>query len=334
MARESDVPRPAGPGAAKTRPLGTAADTAPAPVRAEGAEGGSDSCPGTDAVRASLRRRWHVRDIPVRRWAGLALLALVVLLCACAPLLSTYDPQATGVAGELLPPGTPGHLLGTDQLGRDELARLLYGGRTSLIVGLAAASVATLVGTAVGLGWAYLGSASAHAVSTVVDALLSLPLLVVVLAFQAVVRPGVTGVVLAIGLTSWMRVARTTRAQTASLRIRPYLTAARGLGARRRDLLRHHLLPGVAPAVLAVSVFEVASAVLTESTLSFLGLGVPPSLPTWGNLLSRGQDNLLGGQWWLVALPAACIVVTVLAVNVVIAPRKATRPARARGTAL
>lgn len=292
--------------------------------------GTDPSRPGGDTqalVAASLRGRPQLRRVPVRTWCGVALLAVIVFCCTCAPWLTSYMPQSTAPGHEMLPIGSPHHPLGTDQVGRDELSRVLYGGRISLLVGIAAATLATVVGTGVGIGWAFLRGPASSAVSAVVDALLSLPLLVVVLGIQAVVHPGVGSVVVAIGVTSWMPVARVARAQTATLRVLPYVSAARGLGARRRHLLVDHLLPGVAPPVLAISMFEVANAILTESTLSFLGLGVPRHHPTWGNLLTRSQDNLLGGQWWLVVLPAAGVVLTVLAVNLLVTPR-ARRDAR------
>ncbi|MEW2546260.1 ABC transporter permease [Streptomyces sp. NPDC047002] len=297
--------------------------TAGEPTRLGRRRGAPPGRPGSSPEPAGGRR-----DAPRGRrgaraslWAGAALLALVVCLAVLAPLLTPYSPRATRIAPALLPPGSPHHLLGTDHLGRDELARVLYGGRVSLLVGFAAAVIVTVVGTVIGVTWAFLRGPASHAVSAVVDALLALPLLVVVLGFQAVVRPGTAGVVLAIGLTGWMPVARMARARTSVVRVEPYVRVARQLGARRRDTFVHHLLPAVAPAVLSVSMFEVAGAILTESTLSFLGLGVPSSQATWGNMLTSSQDDLLGGDWWLVVPPAAGIVLTVAAVSLVIGVR-------------
>ncbi|RJL34580.1 ABC transporter permease [Bailinhaonella thermotolerans] len=238
------------------------------------------------------------------------------LAAVAAPLLTPYDPIATDTAATALPPGSPGHPLGTDLLGRDLLAGLLYGGRTSLLVGLAAAAMTvvlgTLLGAAAAAGPRWLDSLIARAA----DMLLSLPMLIVTLALAAVAGPSLATVIVAVAVTSWMPVALIARAELRSQRERLYIRAAYGLGLSGAQVFRRHLLPGALPPVASIAAFEVGHAVLTESTLSFLGLGIPPNRPSWGNLLTETKAHLLTGEWYTVAYPAAAIVIVIIAVNV------------------
>ncbi|MFI0351047.1 ABC transporter permease [Actinomadura sp. 9N407] len=293
---------------ATASPAGTSELDADAPFSGDGTSASAPATRGLLAVR-----------IPVRRpgiWAAALVLAVFALAAAFAPLLTPYDPIATDTAATSLPPGSPGHPLGTDQIGRDLLARLLYGARTSLLVGIAAAAITVVAGVLLG-GLAAAGPRWLdEAISRTADVLLSLPMLVVVLALSAVAGPSLGTVILAVAATAWMPVALVTRAELNSLRERPYVRAAYGLGLSRRQVLGRHLLPGALPPVASIAAFEVGHAILTESTLSFLGLGVPPNRPSWGNLLTEAQAHLLTGEWYTVAFPAACVVVTILAVNV------------------
>ncbi|MFB4318537.1 ABC transporter permease [Actinomadura sp. 21ATH] len=272
-----------------------------------------------DGTAAPAPRGLLAARLPARRpgvWAAALLLAVLALAALLAPVLTPYDPIATDTLATSLPPGSPGHLLGTDQLGRDLLARLLYGARTSLIVGIVAAAITVAAGVLLG-GLAAAGPRWLdEAISRAADVLLSLPMLVVVLALAAVAGPSLGTVILAVAATAWMPVALVTRAELISLRERPYVRAAHALGLSRGRVLVRHLLPGALPPVASIAAFEVGHAVLTESTLSFLGLGVPPNRPSWGNLLTEAQAHLLTGEWYTVAFPAACVVATILAVNV------------------
>lgn len=250
-------------------------------------------------------------------WAAVVTLGLIGAACAAAPLLTGLNPLATDIAARSLPPGSPGHLLGTDSLGRDLFTRLLYGGRTSLLVGLGAAAVTVLLGIVLG-AIAAQGPRWLDAVITrTADTMLSLPLLVVVLALSAVLGGSLAVVILAIGLTAWMPVALVTRAELRSQQQRRYVRAAHSMGLSPWQVLTRHSLPGSLPPVAAIAAFEVGHAILTESTLSFLGLGVPPNRPAWGTLLESAQSHLLTGEWYTVALPAAAIVVTIVAINVI-----------------
>ncbi|GAA2599192.1 ABC transporter permease [Actinomadura fulvescens] len=275
--------------------------------------------PARPPVRRSARPGFMAARLPVRRpgvWAAGVVLAVLGLAAVCAPLLTSYDPIATDTTATGLAPGSPGHSLGTDLLGRDLLSRLLYGARTSLLVGLAAAAITVVGGLLLG-GLAAVGPRWLdELISRVADVLLSLPMLIVVLALAAVIGPSLTTVILAVAATSWMPVALVARAELISQRERLYVRAAYALGLSRGEVLRRHLLPGAVPPIASIAAFEVAHAILTESTLSFLGLGVPPNRPSWGNLLTEAQAHLLTGEWYTVAFPAACVVVTILAVNV------------------
>ncbi|XVQ09331.1 ABC transporter permease [Spirillospora sp. CA-255316] len=272
-------------------------------------------------TRRSPRGLLAVR-IPVRRpsaglWAAGLVLAALVLPAVLAPVLTPYDPLATDTTAASLPPGSPGHPLGTDTLGRDLLTRLLHGARTSLLVGLAAAAITVVAGVLLG-GLAAAGPRLLDGlISRSADVLLSLPMLVVVLALAAVIGPSLGTVILAVAATGWMPVALVARAELISRRERLYVRAAYALGLSRGQVLRRHLLPGALPPIASIAAFEVGHAILTESTLSFLGLGVPPNRPSWGNLLTEAQAHLLTGEWYTVAFPAACVVVTILAVNVI-----------------
>jgi peptide/nickel transport system permease protein len=262
-----------------------------------------------------------VRGVPRRRrrdarfLCGALLFSVMVSVCAAAPILTRADPLATNARALALAPGREGYLLGTDSLGRDLVARVLYGGRVSLTVGALAAAVSLLLGVGVGMlagsGPAWLDSI----LMRLVDAMLALPLILLVIALQAIAPPGVATVVLVIGVASWMPVARVVRAEFLTLGMRPFVEAAAALGAHPVRIALRHILPNALPPVLAVAGIQVGGAILTETGLSFLGLGVPASTPTWGNILTQAQEYLLLGEWWTLAWPALAIACTVTSVN-------------------
>jgi peptide/nickel transport system permease protein len=262
-----------------------------------------------------------VRGVPRRRrrdarfLCGALLFSVMVAVCAAAPILTRADPLATNARALALAPGREGYLLGTDSLGRDLVARVLYGGRVSLTVGALAAAVSLLLGVGVGMlagsGPAWLDSI----LMRLVDAMLALPLILLVIALQAIAPPGVATVVLVIGVASWMPVARVVRAEFLTLGMRPFVEAAAALGAHPVRIALRHILPNALPPVLAVAGIQVGGAILTETGLSFLGLGVPASTPTWGNILTQAQEYLLLGEWWTLAWPALAIACTVTSVN-------------------
>jgi len=250
--------------------------------------------------------------------AGAILLAVIALAAVVQPALSPYsfagpDPVAGGQG-----PGWP-HLFGTtDPLGQDVLTRVMDGGRTSLLVGLAAAIAATLIGTALGAVAGYVGGVTDAVISRLTDLFLVAPPLAVLIALGAAVDQLSIGlVILVIAALSWMPVARLVRAEALSLREREFVLAARAMGAGRARIILRHVVPNVASVVIVAATLLVGLAILVESTLSFLGVGLDPiSNPSWGNLLQDARSNIEDG-WWLVVFPGAAIVLTVLSVTLV-----------------
>lgn len=263
-----------------------------------------------------------MRRDPLTLW-GLGIILTLAVVAIAAPWLAPYDPLAVSLPEALLPPSSQ-HWLGTDPLGRDVLSRLIYGTRISLSIGVLAVGVAVIVGVAVGASAGFFGGWLDAVLMRLVDTLLSIPtifLLLAIIAFDPAqhvrvpwVDPRILVLMAAIGLMSWMGVARLVRAEILSLKEREFVLAARALGASRWRIITRHLLPNAAAPVLVSATLGIGGAILTESVLSYLGLGVAPPVPSWGNILNEGRVAL-GVAWWLTVSPGACIVVTVLAFN-------------------
>lgn len=259
------------------------------------------------------------RDVFWRRLAhnrmamtGAAIVLGMFLLALIAPILAR-DPGAIDIAKRLLPPSLT-YPLGTDDLGRDVLARILYGARISLLVGFVAVGISTLVGILLGALAGYYGKWADAVIMRFVDIMLCFPSFFLILAVIAFLEPSIWNIMIIIGLTSWMGVARLVRAEFLSLRERDFTLAARALGAPDRRIIFRHILPNALSPVLVSSTLGVAGAILTESALSFLGIGVQPPTPSWGNMLIVGKQTL-GTAWWLSAFPGLAILVTVLGYN-------------------
>ena len=248
-------------------------------------------------------------------WAGLILVGGISLASLAAPYLTPYDPLALNVDAILSPPGTA-HLLGTDTLGRDVLARLLYGGRVSLWVGFVAVGLSVSIGLFLGLCAGYFGGLVDEGIMRGVDVMLCFPSFFLILAVIAFLNPSLTNIMVVIGLTSWMGVARLVRAETLTLRGREFVLAARVSGMRSPGILFYHILPNAAAPVLVSATLGVAGAILTESSLSFLGLGVQPPMPSWGNMLMEGKEVLEVAPW-LSIFPGLAILFTVLGYNLI-----------------
>jgi peptide/nickel transport system permease protein len=245
--------------------------------------------------------------------AGAIILLALAVVAVCAPWIAPYDPLAVNLPDALLPPSSA-HWLGTDPLGRDVLSRLMYGARISLTIGFIAVGIAVFVGAVVGSVAGYYGGWIDTALMRLVDTLLSIPSVFLLLAVIAIMGPSIQLIMAVIGLTGWMGVARLVRAEVLSLKEREFVLAARVLGASPLRLLRRHLLPNVMGPVLVSATLGVGGAILTESVLSYLGLGVQPPTPSWGNVLNEGRVAL-GVAWWLTLTPGLCILITVLAFN-------------------
>lgn len=247
--------------------------------------------------------------------AALLVLAGVVLLGILAPLVAPHDPNAQELGARLQAPLSPGHPLGTDLLGRDVLSRLIFGARVSLVVGFAAVALSGAAGVAVGLVSGYLGGWIDTLVMRVVDVWLAFPFLLLAVAIVAIIGPGLHNLVIALVVTGWVVYARLVRGEALSLREREFVLSARGLGASRLSVMVRHILPNVLAPVLVVATLELGVVIVTEASLSFLGLGADASQPSWGAMLADGRAYL-GPAWWMATLPGLAIFVLVLAVNV------------------
>jgi peptide/nickel transport system permease protein len=244
---------------------------------------------------------------------GLGLVLGLFMVSIFAPWLAPYDPNSINLKEVLMPP-SPAHYLGTDTLGRDVLSRIIYGSRVSLKVGFVAVGLATLIGLFVGALAGYYGGWVDQGLMRLVDLMLCFPAFFLILAVIAVLEPSIWNIMVVIGLTGWMGVARLVRAEFLSLREREFVTAARALGASDTRLIMRHMLPNALAPVMVSATLGVAGAILTESALSFLGLGVQPPTPSWGNILTAGKDNI-EIAWWLSVFPGLAILVTVMSYN-------------------
>lgn len=245
--------------------------------------------------------------------AGFVIIILVFLLAMLAPMIAPYDPNDINVKAILLPPSWQ-HWMGTDGLGRDVLSRMLYGGRISLLVGLVAVGIATAIGIILGAIAGYYRGWVDTVIMRLVDVMLSIPSFFLILAVIAFLTPSIVNVMIVIGLTSWMGVTRLVRAEFLSLSGREFVMASRTLGAKDARLIFTHLLPNSLTPIIVSSVLGVAGAVLMESGLSFLGLGVQAPQASWGNILTDGKDYIQFA-WWLSLFPGLAILITVLGYN-------------------
>ncbi len=246
-------------------------------------------------------------------WLGLAIVCLMSLAAILAPWLSAHDPLQLNLDAILVPPGAE-HLFGTDTLGRDVFARMLYGARVSLWVGFVSVGISVCIGLALGLVAGYFRGLADECIMRFVDVMLCFPSFFLILAVIAFLEPSLANIMIVIGLTSWMGVARLVRAETLTLRERDFVHAARLAGASTPRILLRHILPNALAPVLVSATLGIAGAILVESSLSFLGIGVQHPLPSWGNILIEGKQTL-GIAWWLSLFPGLAILLTVLGYN-------------------
>src|SRR5499427_3452116 len=249
--------------------------------------------------------------------AGAVLVGVLGLAALAAPWLTGYDPDAIVVAsyhGPLAPGG--GHLLGTDTLGRDVWARLVYGARTSLFVGGLAMAASLAIGMTAGLVAGYFGGVTDAALMWVVDLVLTMPSLLLLIVLATVLPPSLLTIPLVIGAIGWTTFARTVRGEVLSLRERDYISAARALGASHARIMVRHLLPGVVPGVVVLSALGMSGAIVVDAGLSYLGLGVPLPTPSWGRMVSDAQTYIAVAPWLVVA-PGAAIALAVIGFNLI-----------------
>lgn len=262
---------------------------------------------------------------------GLAIVAVLLVMAAFAPWLAPHDPIAQNLSNRLLPPFSPGHLLGTDDFGRDILSRILYGSRITLfIIGLVAVT-APVFGLLVGTVAGYFGGWTDEILMRITDIFLAFPKLILALALVAVLGPGMENAILAIALTSWPPYARVARAETLTVRTSDYIAAVRLQGAGPVRIILGHVMPMCLPSVIIRVTLDMAGVILIAAGLGFLGLGVQPPLPEWGAMISAGRKYLFE-QWWVATMPGLAIFIVSLGFNLlgdglrdVLDPRSAGR---------
>ncbi|HTK90006.1 MAG TPA: ABC transporter permease [Verrucomicrobiae bacterium] len=268
---------------------------------------------GSPLLRRLRRLRFGV--------AAAAILLGIVLSALFAPLLAPHDPLVVDIRHRLSPPawmagGTPDHLLGTDQIGRDLLSRVIYGGRISLMVGVSAVILSATIGILAGLAAGYFGGSIDWIIMTVVNIILVFPFVLLALAVIAVLGPSLPNMIAVLGVAGWPIYARVIRAETMAIREREFITAGRALGMSHLRLIFRQILPNLISASVVIATLQVAQVIVLESFLSFLGLGVQPPIPAWGNMLGEGRVYMLN-SWWIAAFPGAAIFVTTLVINLI-----------------
>jgi peptide/nickel transport system permease protein len=247
--------------------------------------------------------------------AGLFVILTIATIAVSAPLIAPYNPTAIDVYNVLSAPGTD-HLLGTDELGRDVLSRMIWGSRVSLKVGFVAVGIAISIGIMIGALSGFYGGKPDAVLMRFVDIMLAFPTFFLILAVIAIVEPSISTIMIVIGFTSWMDVSRLVRAEILGLKERDFVLAAKAIGASDFRVIFRHILPNALSPVFVSATFGVAGAILVESGLSFLGLGVQPPDPSWGNILTSGK-NYITVAWWLSLYPGFAILITVLSYNLV-----------------
>jgi len=279
---------------------------------------------GASQVRTPRRGRRLLASLRGRWLARLALLILLAVVASglAAPLLAPHAPRVGNLLDSKLPPvwlsgGDARFVLGTDELGRDILSRVMYGAQVSLIVGISAVILAGAIGITLGLVAGYFRGRIDDLIMRVADIQLALPQILLAIAMLAVLGPGLQNVVLVLAITNWVTYARLVRGQVLSVREKEFIEAARCLGVGHAAIMFRHILPNVMASIIVVASFAVANTILAEAALSFLGLSVGPDVPTWGGMVAAGRDQIITGQWWIYTFPGLAIMLTVLGVNLV-----------------
>jgi peptide/nickel transport system permease protein len=266
-----------------------------------------------------------VRTAALWRLDGFPLIPVLILLfiafvAVFADVLAPYDPQVGSLARRFRPPawqegGSMAHLLGTDHVGRDVLSRLIFGARVSMIVGITAVLVAGAIGTLLGILSGYLGGWADQVVMRVTDTWLALPALTFAIFLAAIVGPSELNIIIILGLVYWTRYARVIRGEVLSLKQREFVRLAIVAGCSGRIIMWRHILPNVINSAVVLATLMLGVVIVTEASLSFLGIGVPPPKPAWGLMMADGKKGLMVGYWWLTVLPGLCIMLMVLSAN-------------------
>lgn len=277
--------------------------------------GAKTVAPAPGRSRIPLRRLWRFK------WgvAAGAVMLLVVASAVCAPWIAPYSPVTVDIQHRLGPPawmegGTRAHLLGTDQIGRDLLSRVIYGGRVSLLIGTAAVLVSSGIGVLLGLAAGYFAGRIDWTIMTLVNVMLTFPFVLLALAVIAVLGPSLVNMIIVLGVADWPLYARVIRAETMAIREREFVLAGRALGMSHVRIIFNQILPNLVSVIVVIATLQVARVIILESFLSFLGLGVQPPTPAWGNMLGEGRVYMLN-SWWIATFPGLAIFITTLTIN-------------------
>ncbi|HMH49968.1 MAG TPA: ABC transporter permease [Candidatus Acidoferrum sp.] len=271
-----------------------------------------DDAPAAGRLR---RRLWRLK------WGVVAAAFLLVIIgsALAAPFIAPHSPVEVDVRHRLAPPawmdgGSADHLLGTDQIGRDLLSRMIYGGQVPLLIGVAAVLISSTIGVLLGLGAGYFDRRVDWIIMTLINVMLTFPFVLLALAVIAVLGPSLVNAVIVLGVTDWPLYARVIRVETLALRERDFITAGRALGMSHVRMIFRQILPNLVSVIIVIATLQVARMIILESFLSFLGLGVQPPTPDWGNMLGEGRVYMLNA-WWIAAFPGLAIFVTTLVIN-------------------
>lgn len=252
-------------------------------------------------------------------WPFYAILIFFCLIAILAPVIAPYDPDQQNLLGRLKAPGTEArgnyYLLGSDELGRDLLSRIIHGARVSIAVAIASVLISGIIGTFLGMFAAFRRGWTGMVIMRIVDIVLSIPPILLAIITVAVLGPGLTNVIIVLAFTRWPRYARVAYGQTLSVVNMPYVRISRFMGASAPRLLLHHVLPNIIGPIVVVATLEFGLMVLFEAGLSFLGFGVQPPTASWGSILSTGR-NYVSTAWWIATFPGLCLFMLVLSVNI------------------
>ena len=248
---------------------------------------------------------------------GVFIILILVLLSVCAPLLTDYTISETDLFNIKMAPNSE-HILGTDELGRDVFTRLIYGGRVSIVVGVASMTLQLVIGVIMGAIAGYFGGIAEKIIMRIIDVIMCFPFFVIAISVAAVVGPGVKNLIIIIGFLMWPNIARIVRAEILSLKENDYMMAAKAMGLSSFEIIKSHILPNIMSPILVASTLAIANGILTEASLSFLGIGVKLPQPSWGNMLIAAQNiGTLQREWWLWIPAGSLIILMVLSINFV-----------------
>ena len=266
---------------------------------------------------------------------GIVVMALWIIVAVLAPVIAPYDINDIDIAQRLAPPawekkGTIEHVLGTDQLGRDVLTRLIYGSRISLIVGIVAGTVGMVIGVVLGLIAGYFGGVVDAIISRMIDVMLAFPFIFLAMLLVAALGSSLGNVIIVLGITGWVPYARTIRAQVLSVKEKEFVKAANAIGCRDLRIIFKQILPSVVDSAIILGTMDVGTNILAEASLTFLGLGIPPSIATWGNMIANGRDYIFNAGW-LTTIPGIALLAGCLSINFVGDWLRDVRDPRLRG---